>query len=121
LAVTVLTLAAIVSGPAGAKPSATPAPVTRTAINTCDLAWLFTWPADSALPVRGHFPPSHAGEQFELLGTVRFTLEGRGYYETTVPVFSGSPLETHYWISDACVNPLPFRSPAPNPSSTARA
>jgi hypothetical protein len=101
------------------SPVARPAPPpTRTAINTCDQAWLFAWGPDSSLPVRAHFPPSHAGEQFELLGAVRFTLEGRGYYETTIPTISGWGAGTHYWISDACVNPPPFKTPSV--SSTSR-
>ena len=103
---------------AGAKTPSPSPPPTRTAINTCDLAWLYAWPSDSALPVRGHFPPSHAGEQFELLGGPRYTLEGKGYFETTVPVISSSGSVTHYWVSDLCVNPPPF--PAPKPTSASR-
>jgi len=118
VALLVLATAVMPADPAGAK-TTKPAPPTRTAINTCDQAWLYSWPTDSALPVRGHFPPSHAGEQFELLGTVRYTLEGRGYYETTVPVISGSGSGAHYWVSDVCVNPPPFPTPKANsPSRT---
>ena len=115
-----LALAAAIglAGAANAKTAKPPPPPTRTAINTCDIGWLFLWPGDSAIPVRAHFPPAHAGEQFELLGTVRFTLDGKGYYETTIPVMSNSGTETHYWVSDLCVNPLPF--PAPKPISSSR-
>jgi hypothetical protein len=115
-----LAIAAACIVPVEAKTEKPTPPPTRTAINTCDQAWLFMWPNDSALPVRAHFAPAHAGEQFELLGTDKYTLEGRGYYETTIPVISGSPAEAHYWISDACVNPLPLRSPAPNPAPSSR-
>ena len=101
---------AAAASPRAPKPAP---PVTRTAINTCDQAWLFTWPKDSSLPVRAHFPPAHAGEQFELLGEPHYTLDGKGYYETTVIVF-GIGSEMHYWISDACVNPPPLK---PNAAS----
>jgi hypothetical protein len=114
----ILALAAAIGFAAAAGAKTPKPPPTRTAINTCDLAWLYIWPTDSALPVRAHFPPSHAGEQFELLDTVRYTLDGKGYYETTIPVISNSGSATHYWVSDACVNPPPL--PAPKPSSSSR-
>jgi len=118
VALLVLATAVMPAEPAGAKTAAT-TPPTRTAINTCDQAWLYAWPTYSALPVRAHFPPSNAGEQFELLGTPRYTLEGRGYYETTIPVMSASGYGAHYWVSDLCVNPPPF--PTPKATSPSRA
>jgi hypothetical protein len=113
-----LVLVAALLVPAEAKTTKPSPPTTRTAINTCDLAWLYTWPSDSALPVRAHIPPSHAGEQFELLGVPRYALDGKGYYETTVVVVATTGTGAYYWVSDQCVNPPPF--PSPNPNSASR-
>lgn len=100
------TLAAALGTAALAEPQPKPTPVPlRVGINTCNNAWLYTWPDESTQPVLAHFYPSHLGEQFEVIRGPVYTLEGFGYYETTVVVVPTTGSGAHYWISSKCINP----------------
>jgi hypothetical protein len=99
-------LAAALAAPAFAEPQPKPtAQPLRVGLNTCAAAWLYTWPDESSQPVAAHTLPSHLGEQFEIVRGPVLTLEGKGYYETTVPVVTNTGSGKHYWISDQCINP----------------
>src|ERR1700719_858042 len=96
-------LSAALAAPALAGPQPKPtAPPLRVGLNTCAEAWLYTWPDESSQPVTAHMLPSHLGEQFEIVRGPVLTLEGKGYYETTVPVVPTTGSGAHYWISDLC-------------------
>jgi hypothetical protein len=93
------------------QPKPAPAPL-RVGLNTCNHAWLYTWPDQSSQPVAAHFLPSHLGEQFEIIRGPVYTLEGDGYYETTVTVVPTTGSGAHYWISSKCINPsTPTKAP----------
>ena len=107
-----IALAAMLAGPAIAQPQPQTTPTTtptaqplRVGFNTCADARLYTWPDPSSLPSTAHLLPSHPGEQFEIVRGPVYTLEGTGFYETTVPVVWGTGSGAHYWISDRCINP----------------
>ena len=108
-------LAALIALPAAAIADASPSPAPtahprikaspkplRSAVNLCDHALLYTWPAEGGLPNRSNVPPATSGERFQIQAGPRHSLDGHGYYETTIQEPAGLGGGGYYWVSDRC-------------------
>ena len=80
---------------------ASPKPL-RSAVNLCAHALFYIWPPEGGIPNPADLPPARSGERFEIQAGPRHTLDGHGYYKTTIPTNSGHGF---YWVSDRCFDP----------------
>jgi hypothetical protein len=94
-------LAMFVAPAIAREPAPSPAPL-RSATNLCTHAPLYSWLPGDNLPTPAHVDAANFGERFEIASGPRRTLEGHGYYETTIPVGAVGGYGAHYWVAERC-------------------
>ena len=100
------------ASPADPSPTPQPSPhargkttakALRSAVNLCNRAPLYEWPHEGGVPSPADGPGARLGERFQIQAGPRYTPDGRGYYETTIPLQTMS--HGFYWVSEHCFNP----------------